>query len=389
MNNREVPPINATHKPVHIVLTTIHMPHVLHEYQENIRMHGHLEQVKIWIVGDKKTPVQTTDIAGDLSAKGLSTVFLDVDTQAAWGCKCMDFYSRLGFNDETRRNIGYLSALENGCDILISIDDDNFPGAHDFVGSHMKTGKPWDGPMIAEPSGFYNICEHLDIAPPRPVYPRGFPFLLRDTNNTGRQISSAPNARIGVNTGLWTSAPDIDAVTWLNGPVVGNAYTGDDTTVLSQQTWMPVNGQNVSVTRDLIPAYLCVPMGWPVPGGKIQRYGDIWGGYFLQAIMQDTGFHAAFGTPVVDHRRNPHNYMNDLRTEYWGMMLTDWLVNILKSDFHPSATPVTDRVRELSTFLADTALPALPSWCPEEMTTFFRWTCGNLSAWADACDLFL
>lgn len=362
---------------------------MLYDYLENFRAHGRLEAVRIWIVGDKKTPAAAGGVAEDLSNQGLDTIFLDVDAQAAWGRQCPDFYSRLPFNDETRRNIGYLCALENGCQVLVSIDDDNHPGPHDVAGSHQKTGKQWTGPLIDEPSGFYNVCEHLELEAPRPVYPRGFPFLLRDLKNNGREIAAGPNARIGVNTGLWTGAPDIDAVTWLNGRVVSRSYSGEDTAVLSHDTWMPVNGQNVSVARDLIPAYLCVPMGWPVPGGRIQRYGDIWGGYFLQAVMRGTAFHAAFGTPVVDHRRNPHNYMDDLRAEYWGMILTDWLVGILKSSFQPSATVVTDRVRELAAFLADTALPEIPSWCPEEMTAFLGWTAGNLTAWADACDLFV
>ncbi|MDY6823082.1 MAG: hypothetical protein SWH68_04685 [Thermodesulfobacteriota bacterium] len=365
------------------------MPRVLYDYLDNIRAHGQLDQVKIWIVGDKKTPSRVSGMAEDLTRSGLDTEFLDVDAQERWGRRCPDFYSRLPLNDETRRNIGYLCALEAGCEVLISIDDDNYPGPLDFVGAHLKTGTAWTGPLVAEPSGFYNICEHLELSAPRPVYSRGFPFMLRDLKNTGRQTPPVPDARIGVNTGLWTGAPDIDAVTWLNGRVESLAYTGAETAVLSHSTWMPVNGQNVSVARDLIAAWLCVPMGWPVPGGRIQRYGDIWGGYFLQAVMQGTGFHAAFGAPVVDHRRNPHNCMDDIRVEYWGMMLTDWLVNILKSDFNPAAAAVTDRVRELSAFLEAAALPAIPSWCPEDMTAFLRWTAGNLSAWADACDLYL
>ena len=45
-------------KPCHIVFTTIHHPAILRDLYENIHRHGHLEEVKVWVVGDRKTPVQ-------------------------------------------------------------------------------------------------------------------------------------------------------------------------------------------------------------------------------------------------------------------------------------------------------------------------------------------
>jgi hypothetical protein len=149
----------------------------------------------------------------------------------------------------------------------------------------MKTGTEWSGEMLSDQSGFYNVCEHLEFDPPRQVYPRGFPFRLRNKRNNANPVSSPLRAKIGVTAGLWLSDPDIDATTWLNGAVSGLSYSGQDQLLLAQSNWTPINTQNTSVVRDLIPAFLCVPMGWDVPGGKIQRYGDIWGGYFPQAIM--------------------------------------------------------------------------------------------------------
>ena len=148
------------------------------------------------------------------------------------------------------------------------------------------------------------------------------PFVSGTKGNNANPVSSPLRAKIGVTAGLWLSDPDIDATTWLNGAVSGLSYSGQDQLLLAQSNWTPINTQNTSVVRDLIPAFLCVPMGWDVPGGKIQRYGDIWGGYFLQAIIQGTDYHVSFGRPLVDHRRNPHDYLDDLRGEFWGLMLT-------------------------------------------------------------------
>jgi len=126
-------------------------------------------------------------------------------------------------------------------------------------------------------------------------------------------------------------------------------------------------------------------MGWQVPGGKIERYGDIWGGYFLQAILAGLPYCVAFGRPLVDHRRNPHNYIDDLRHEFWGMILTDWLVDLLRDDFQPAGTNICDRVTQLGEFLQSHALSRLPDWCALEVRAFIAHTGESLVTWAAAC----
>lgn len=376
-------------KPYHIVFTTIYHPHVLHELYKNIADNHRLDEVKIWVVGDNKTPVTCTELAATMTTKGLETIYLDIAAQDEWGKRCLDFYQRVPYNNETRRNIGYLCALEDGCEILISIDDDNFPVDDDLVGFHANTGSDWNGELINEQSGFHNICEYLKINPQRQVFPRGYPFKLRGKPNINLTEIAEPGTKIGVTAGLWLSDPDVDATTWLNGRVEGVAYHGQNVQVLHQSTWTPVNTQNTSVIRELIPAYLCIPMGWKVPGGTIQRYGDIWGGYFLQALMKNTQYHVAFGRPIVDHRRNPHDYVDDLRCEYWGMILTDWLLDKLRTSFTPISPNVLERVEELAQFLQEIAIPELPEWCPEDISNFLEWTAGNLKTWGKACGTFM
>jgi len=372
-------------KPIHIVFTTIYHPTVLNDLYQNLSRYNHLHEVKVWVVGDKKTPASCGQLTQEISDQGLETIYLDIEQQDRWGTNCRAFYQRLPYNNETRRNIGYLHAWEDDCEILISIDDDNFPTDDDLVGFHQKTGSEWHGDLLFEQSGFHNICEYLEIEPNRQIFPRGFPFRLRGKSNQNQQKQPERSVTIGVTAGLWLSDPDVDATTWLNGRVTGSRYLGKDIQVLDQSTWTPINTQNTSVVKELIPAYLCIPMGWDVPGGKIQRYGDIWGGYFLQAVMKETKYRVAFGRPIVDHRRNPHDYVDDLRFEYWGMILTDWLVDKLRSEFQPESAGIADRVDELAEFIGAEALPGLPNWCPAEINDFLLWTKVNLKTWAAAC----
>lgn len=376
-------------KPYHIVFTTIFHPTVLNDLFENISKYNHLSDTKIWVVGDRKTPESVRQLVQETQQKGLETVYLGIEEQDVWGAAHLKFYERIPYNNETRRNIGYLRALEDGCQVLISMDDDNFPTQDDFVGGHMQTGSSWQGENVEEPNGFHNICEYITFTPSRRIYPRGFPFSLRGSVNAPRFTRTSSEARIGATAGLWLSDPDVDATTWLNGKISGVAYIGKPTTVLAQSTWTPINTQNTSVARDLIPAYLCIPMGWDVPGGKLQRYGDIWGGYFLQTLMRGTEYHIAFGKPLVEHRRNPHNYIDDLRYEFWGMILTDWLVDMLRTQFKPKSAVMCDRVHELAIFLEGEASESLPAFAPVEIRAFMQHLGTTMHAWSDVCSKFL
>lgn len=373
-------------KPCHVVFTTIFVPTVLDELRRNAAHFGRLDQVKVWVVGDRKTPAAARELCAEASRRGLETVYLGIDEQDAWGARFPEFYRCIPYNNETRRNLGYLRALEDGCETLICIDDDNFPTADDFIGGHLHTGGPVGETLVHEPSGYHNVCEYLTIQPSRPLYPRGFPFRLRGSRNEPQTALRVVGARVGVTAGLWLKEPDIDATAWLNGRVESVDYQGPRHFVLDQETWSPINTQNTSVVRELIPGFLCVPMGHEVPGGKIQRYGDIWGGYFLQAVMRDSRYHVSFGRPLVEHRRNPHNYVDDLRFEYWGMILTDWMTDLLRNEFQPTARTITGRVTELGAFLRESASPKLPAWCPPDVRAFLHSTADSLGAWASVCE---
>jgi hypothetical protein len=371
-------------KSCHIVFTTIHNPVILGDLYDNIRKHGHLEEVKVWVVGDCKTPASAATLAREISKKGLETAYLDIAEQDDWG-KAFGLYPLIPYNTDARRIFGYLKALDEGCDLLLSIDDDNFPTDDDLIGNHQKTGTPWNKRIVREPAHFHNICEYLTLEPSRLIFPRGFPFQRRGHVNQPEWVAPPADAVIGVTEGLWLIEPDIDATTWLNGKVKATRYTGPDLFVLEQSTWSPVNTQNTSVIRELIPAFVFATMAWPVPGGKLDRYGDIWGGYFLLALMQGTKYHVGFGRPLVEHRRNAHNYVDDLRYEFWGMILTDWLLQLLQSSFRPRSADMLERILELADFVDCEAIKQLPAWSPKEIIEFLHFTARCLREWSSAC----
>ena len=241
-------------KPYHIVFTTIFHPAVLEALYENISAYGHLSDTKVWVVGDRKTPESARVLAEKVSKRGLETVYMDIPFQEEWGKQYPELYSRIPYDNETRRNFGYLATLEDGCKTLISMDDDNFPTDDDFIGGHARTGSVLAGSVLTEKSGFHNVCEYLAFKPARAIFPRGYPFNLRGKKNAPRMAPAPKGARLGVTTGLWLCDPDIDATTWLNGKVESVRFAGKDSVALAQTTWTPLNTQNTSVVRELIPA---------------------------------------------------------------------------------------------------------------------------------------
>ncbi len=376
----------------HIVLTTINIPDVLHSVVNNLKKFDRLGTVKCWVVGDRKTPPACADFINELKTTGLDVEFLSIEYQDEWGKVYPVFYNLIPYNNDARRIIGYLHALKENCERLIVLDDDNYLiDDVDFIGHHSTTGKTHDGELLRSPNGFFNICEDLIMNKQYKVYPRGYPFELRGVSNNFEFFEKNDDKIIGVTAGLWLDAPDVDATMWLNnGKVKGIAYVGRDVTVLSDDTWTPINTQNTSVCRDLIPAFISIPMGFKLANNMIfHRYGDIWGGYIIQAVMKGTRHHVNFGQPLVDHRRNPHNFIQDLSQELWGIMLNDWFIYMIKNVFKSKSNNIIFRMREMADFISTECVTQLPDWAPKDFNMFFKRTANVIRYYVDTCEIIL
>jgi hypothetical protein len=73
-----------------------------------------------------------------------------------------EFDAHLPWRCIQRRNVSILYAYEQGCDVIIAIDDDNYvlPGT-DFVGTHVAGLTLHDTPSLASSSGWLNVCKFL------------------------------------------------------------------------------------------------------------------------------------------------------------------------------------------------------------------------------------
>lgn len=188
---------------------------------------------------------------------------------------------------------------------------------------------PHKAKVVESNIGWFNACSLLKLVPNSNVYPRGFPYYAR--HKDADIVFRYEEVDVHINAGLWLKDPDLDGITWLVSPVQSVSFNAESL-VLGRRTWSPVNTQNTALRRDVIAAYYFVKMGYPLQGMPIDRYGDILSGYFAQVCMRHMGGAVRIGTPLVEHKRNSHNFMKDATNE-WGCIvvledLLPWLSEV-------------------------------------------------------------
>lgn len=376
----------STQNTAALVLTTINTPNLLDGYYQNLKEHDHLDQCEIIVIPDKKTPNNVYDYCSQLSSKGLQISCPTLDEQEEFLRSLGKIGDLIPYNSDNRRNVGFLMALEKNVDFLISIDDDNHClHDYDFFGDHEIVAKGKSEVDIVETNDeWFNICKLLNFESSDKIYPRGFPYYARHNNDGGTSFTTG-ESNIRLNQGLWLSDPDIDAITWLVSPSNVQSFTGDSL-VLGDGTWSPINTQNTALHRDLITGYYFIPMGYPLAGVEIDRYGDIFSGYFVQKLAKEADDGVRFGSPIADHLRNTHNYLRDAHAEFAGLLvlenLVDWLV---QADLDGNS--YEEMYRSLS-FQMEDAVETFdgPIW-NDSTRGYFHRVGHSMRAWLDAVDV--
>jgi len=307
-----------------LVTTTINIPKVLSLY----RAHSPNDDgfgVRFFVAGDMKTPHE----AYQFCAKIDGCTWLEPSDQSKYKCSEL-----LGWNTITRRNIALLEALRWGADVIISVDDDNFPLSPSYFADFaMLFGAPFDGLIVGDPKGSWFDAGQWQYPEDggNPVVQRGFP---QEKLSDGT-IGVTTNAKIGLAQGTILGDPDTSAVDRISRhPFVHNvSELFQSGFVVDNNTWTVCNTQNTAVLRELAPALLCCP--------QFGRYDDIFASLICQRIMREKGYVTHFGKPFVWQQRNQHDLVKDLQAEMFGMEHIVHLATVLDhipalpKDVHP------------------------------------------------------
>lgn len=311
-----------------LVVTTIFKPEFLSGYVENLRRFGHSSDVRIIVIPDRKTPPDVAAACDQARRAGFDVLCPTLEEQVSFLKRLNAPEDWIPFDSDNRRNVGFLMALQAGVECIISIDDDNYcPSEVDFFGIHQSVGREMSLPVKNSSTGWINFCDDLSFSGQGVVpYPRGYPYKTRGEQRL--QIDSR-KARLALNVGLWTDDPDVDAISRLAQRPKATAYQGSPF-AMGRDTWSPINTQNTALTRQAMAAYYYVRMGFAIEGLKIDRYGDILSGYFVQKCIRHLGEDIRVGDPICEHRRTPHNLFKDLYHELAGMVLIEEVVPWLR-----------------------------------------------------------
>lgn len=203
----------------------------------------------------------------------------------------------------TRKNIGYLVAMAEGCNVIVETDDDNVPNEEFWLPrQEMISGKEIRG------TGWINI---YSLFTKKRIWPRGFPLeeihqnkIKLDIGNVASKIYSP------IQQGLADENPDVDAVFRMTHdlPITfeknGNYHLG-------RGVWCPFNSQNTTWFRDAFPLLY-------LPSFCSFRMTDIWRSLVAQRVIWECGWQLLFHNATVLQERNEHNLIRDFEQEVPG-----------------------------------------------------------------------
>lgn len=318
-----------------IVITTIFRP------TEAARKFAALPGWNLIVAGDRKTPP-------DWSVPGAT--FLSAAEQEASRYRIARL---LPWNHYCRKMIGYLHAMQRGATVIAESDDDNLPKpGWDFP--------PFDGefPVTDDGMGFLNVYR---LYTGMRIWPRGFPLELLTTRGAVpiRESLRPASVRVGIWQGLADGSPDVDAIYRLTDDTPCDFDDGPPV-VLGSGTACPFNSQNTVFRREVFPLLY-------LPAHVTFRFTDILRGLVAQPILWAAGWRLGFTRATVVQERNPHNYLDDFRSEIPCYLHAAKVVEVVGAAVRGEAS-IADNLRSAyrallqAGIVPDAELPLLDAW---------------------------
>jgi hypothetical protein len=290
------------------------------------------------VVGDTKTP---TDWASP------NVTFLSVNDQfQMFG----ELAKLIPFRHYSRKNLGYLYAIQNGAKIILETDDDNIPNNNFGNALHSCV----DAESIGH-KGWVNIYRYFSDAI---IWPRG---LSLEAIYSTPPLQETGSFDCPIQQYLADDDPDVDAIYRLlyKDQV---QFKQRRPIVLQAGTWCPFNSQNTAFFDKAFPLMY-------LPCHVSFRMTDIWRSFVAQAALWVHRHHLSFHPATVRQVRNDHNLMHDFRDEVPGYLENDRITKILSSECeNGSSTSIAKTAHRMWRTLAaeriipEEELPILDAW---------------------------
>lgn len=202
----------------------------------------------------------------------------------------------------SRKNLGYLIAIQNGAQEITETDDDNIP-REEFWGAKQREVSGY----VFENTGWVNVYHYFTE---KTIWPRGFPLEELQKKQTDVKTLANVSVYCPIQQGLADENPDVDAVYRLTYPLPLN-FEIKTKLALGKNAWSPFNSQNTHWFKEAFALMY-------LPSYCSFRMTDIWRSYVAQRIAWECGWSILYHEPTVWQERNEHNLMKDFEDEIPG-----------------------------------------------------------------------
>lgn len=256
---------------------------------------------KVIVVGDKKTPHSTYENNDDI-------FYISNDIQSEF--KRLD--KLLPFNHYCRKNLGYIKAIQMGCNAIFDTDDDNYPLVESFsLSETVNNIRNTSQNLFVTSPKFPNI---MNIFSDRFIWSRGYPLEYVSNRKKIELVKKEINpGNIGIIQYLVNGEPDVDAIFRLTSMEYIQESTfqfkRNTSVVLDKGVYTQGNTQS---TLWLHPELFFLLY---IPSTVSFRFCDILKMYIAQRVMWEYDKLFCVSSPILFQARNDHDFFKDFLSE--------------------------------------------------------------------------
>lgn len=288
------------------------------------------------------------------------------------------------------RDYGFLLAWRDAGpdEVIVALDDDCKLEDDAWADQAEAALARSERPCVLGAGRHWNVLDLYADLTTCDLFPRGFPYSHRPgyrPSTFGEPVEVAPVFSLG----LWRGIFDVNAIDKISGP----AYIHDDIELQHESAVVPAGSlfslcsMNMVFRGEAIPAVYQLPMAVDVMDGwRVDRYGDIWGGFILKHLADLRGDAVVAGGPMIRHLK-AGDYTRNIWQEHICHLVNDEFLELLDA-FAPTASgPGKPSYLELMAGLTDhlgtAAADASPLLAP-----YLVHLRGAMGAWIAALDRF-
>ena len=199
-----------------------------------------------------------------------------------------------------RKNLGYLVAMQQGAEIILETDDDNYP-----LPPFWEARNRQQSAHRLTRTGWTNVYKYFTN---KYIWPRG--YALEHLHDPLPALPALSAVDCPIQQGLANENPDVDAIYRLTLPLPFS-FDERESVALGEGAWCAFNSQNTTWFAEAFPLLY-------LPSHCSFRMTDIWRSYVAQRLAWTCGWSILFHNATVWQERNEHNLMRDFEEEVSG-----------------------------------------------------------------------